>query len=206
MKRTGVIVILALTFVIGTAWYFAVFQPIDTARARTVNNDAAARQEYEILSAQLARLESLETDRTKQDALTRRLDAAVPATPDLGAFIIEANTIATDAGISWIAIAPDATSTAVTDGFTAIPVQIRVEGGFFSVLDYLNRLETAKRLVIVDRIVTAPLPVERTGGEVDPINPKLAASMYVRIFTRAPAFSANGASVPTTTTTQVAGT
>ena len=204
MRRTGVIIILAVTFVVGAAWYFAIFRPIDTARARAVRSEAAARVRFQTLSAQLARLESIETDKANQDALTRRLDAAVPTTPDLGAFIVEANTIAANAGISWISITPGTTTTEITEGFTAIPVEIRIEGGFFAVLDYLNRLEQAKRLVIVDHLVTAPLPPERTGGAVDPINPKLGATMRARIFTRAAAFTANGATVATTTTTTTA--
>jgi len=212
MKRTGVLIVLALTFAIGAAWYFAIFRPIDTARASAARREAAARVRFQTLSAQLTRLENLETDRANQEALTRRLDAAVPKTPDLGAFIVEANTIATNAGISWISITPGTTLTPVADDFTSIPVEIRIEGGFFTVLDYLNRLEQAKRLVIVDSVATAPLPVEQTGGTVDPINPKLGATMRARIFTRAEAFSANGATVtttvppPTTTTPSTATT
>lgn len=200
MKRGGVLIILALTFVIGVVWYFGLFLPIDNARAAAVQKNASARREFQVLSATLSRLEGLESDRANQEALARRLDAAVPKNPDLGVFIVEANTIAGNAGISWISITPAATTTEVAPGFTAIPVQIKIEGGFFSVLDYLSRMEQAKRLVVVDSITTAPLPPERTGGKLDPLNPQLVATMNARIFTRAEAFSSTGAT-PTTTTT-----
>jgi Tfp pilus assembly protein PilO len=200
VKRAGVLIILALTFVIGAVWYVGLFRPIDEARASAVRKNAAARREFQVLSATLSRLEGLESDRANQEALARRLDAAVPKNPDLGVFIVEANTIAGNAGISWISITPEASTTEVAPGFTAIPMQIKVEGGFFSILDYLSRMEQAKRLVVVDSITTTPLSPERTGGKVDPVNPQLVSTMRARIFTRAEAFSSTGAT-PTTTTT-----
>lgn len=200
MKRTSVLIMLAITFVVGAVWYFAVFLPIDTARADAVRKNNAARREFQLLSAELNRLEGLEADRSNQEALARRLDAAVPRTPDLGTFIIEANTIASNSGISWISITPNTTTTEVAPGFTQMPMEIRTEGGFFPILDYVARLEQAKRLVIIDSISVTPLPPERTGGKVDPVNPQLIATMHARIFTRADAFTANGATVTTTTT------
>lgn len=198
MKRTAPLVILASTLVLGAVWYFALFRPVDRARLRTASAEVAARVRYQELSARLARLESLEADRSNQEALARRLDAAVPGTPDLGGFIVEANTIAANAGISWISITPAATAVAVGPEFTALPLEIKVEGGYGSVLDYVLRLEAAKRLVIIDSLTIAPLPPDR--GPQNITNPQLSGTMHARIFTRAAAFTSLGAAQATPST------
>ncbi|MFZ4515170.1 MAG: type 4a pilus biogenesis protein PilO [Acidimicrobiia bacterium] len=212
MRRIAPIVILGAALVLGTVWYFGLFRPIDTARLRVTRSEVAAREQYQELSARLARLETLESDRANQDALARRLEAAVPAGPDLGGFIVEANTIASNAAISWISITPSPSAVAITTDFTALPLEIRVEGGYGSVIDYVTRLEQAKRLVIIDSMTMAPLPPER--GPQDITNPQLGCSMRARIFTRAAAFTSLGvaqatpstSTATTTTTVKKAGT
>ena len=53
-------------------------------------------------------------------------------------------------------------------GPSVIPLSIQIKGGFFQVLDYLNRLEDMGRLVIVDAHQRSPRTVEH---RTDPSGP-----------------------------------
>ena len=70
-------------------------------------------------------------------------------------------------GIDWLSVSPSVAQ-AGTTGVSVIPLTISIKGGFFQVLDYLNRLEDLGRLVIVDAINAErrrqPTPYGRRGG------------------------------------------
>ncbi len=129
----------------------------------------------------------------------RTLRAAVPSTPDLGEFILQANDIATASGIDWLSISPSPPAATGGGGPTStIAVSIQIQGGFFEVLDYLNRLEDLERLVIVDTInisaaaptrgPAAPGPAGSIGGSTDSSGaPDLSVTLTGRMFTDAAA-------------------
>ena len=74
----------------------------------------------------------VETDRD-------RLRNAVPDQPELASFIEQANQLGTDTGVTWVSVSPSEPSAGTAAG--TVTVALEVTGGFFQVLDYLNRLE-----------------------------------------------------------------
>ena len=70
------------------------------------------------------------------------------------------------------------TTTGSTD---TVQISMELEGGYFEVLDYLNRLENMPRLVVVDQVsLSAAEDTADTGGA-----PSLTASLTGRIFSQA---------------------
>ena len=153
MKRGPLIGIVAGAVVLVLLWYFVLFAPTSSDLSDTRDKVAQARSQRQQLADTVHGLEELSRNNAQQQASLRTLRAAVPPTPDLGGFILEANDIATAAGIDWLSIAP--TAPAATGGAgppSTIALSIQVNGGFFEVLDYLNRFERMERLVLVDTI------------------------------------------------------
>jgi Tfp pilus assembly protein PilO len=205
MRSRVVVVGVLLTVVVVLIWNIAIFSP----RGKKLNDakkQAQAAQQLEPgLQATLARLKQISENGPEIAAQLDTLNAAVPASPDLDGFILSANQIAVRAGIDWLSVSPSVVQ-AGTSGPSVIPLSVQIKGGFFQVLDYLNRLEDLGRLVIVDSINTT---ASGTAGVSGP--PTLSVTLSGRMFTRAapaPApgtVSAPGAATGTGTTPPASG-
>jgi Tfp pilus assembly protein PilO len=199
-KRVVPIVAAAVAVVIVLVWYFGFYSPKSHDLSQVHQDTDAAQQSQQTLRAQLSNLRGLEANRTKEQAQLQQLSAAVPSTPDLANFILQANDIATQAGVDWLQVAPSPPVAGAAGAPTTINVTMQLEGGFFQVFDYLNRLEDMQRLVLVDNVDLSSKGGDQTSGAVTS-DPTLTMSITGRMFTRAAppaAASAGGAAGGTT--------
>lgn len=182
-KRVVPIAAAALAVVIVLVWYFGFYSPKSHDLSKVHQDTDAAQQSQQTLRAQLSNLRGLEANRTKEQAQLQQLSAAVPATPDLANFILQANDIATQAGVNWLQVAPSPPAAGAAGTPTTINVTMQLEGGFFQVFDYLNRLEDMQRLVLVDNVNISSKSSDQAGGLTS--DPTLTMSITGRMFTRA---------------------
>jgi Tfp pilus assembly protein PilO len=131
-------------------WYFLFFAPTSNDLDDTRKDVTAAESQKQELQNAIRRLKELSANQTQQEADLRTLRAAIPPTPDLGEFILQANEIASASGIEWLSISPSPPTASGANSTIALSIQ--VNGGFFQVLDYLNRMEDLERLVIIDGV------------------------------------------------------
>jgi Tfp pilus assembly protein PilO len=191
MRSRFVIFGVLLTVVVVLIWNIAIFSPRGSKLNDAKKAAQAAQQLEPGLQATLARLKQISQNGPAIAAQLDKLNAAVPASPDLDGFILSANQIAVQAGIDWLSVSPSVVQ-AGTTGPSVIPLSVQIKGGFFQVLDYLNRLEAMGRLVIVDSINTTATQVAGTTGP-----PTLSVTLSGRMFTRAaPAAAAGSAPTP----------
>jgi Tfp pilus assembly protein PilO len=215
MKRTGWIVLAAAAVLIVLVWFFALYKPKSDDVASTKDDLSAAETDGQSLEATLARLRAI--DQPQQQATLEQLNAAIPETPDLADFIFQANNAAAESGVNWLSVSPSPPAASTTGGPTEIALTIQVNGGFFQVLDYLNRLENIPRLVVTDTVnVTAGADEgAATGGATtqttlststsDASSPTLSVTLSGKMFTRATATPAapdasGGTTTPAPTT------
>jgi Tfp pilus assembly protein PilO len=151
VKSRGVIFGVLLTVVVVLVWNLAIFAPKGKTLSKAKDATQAAQSIEGSLRAQLADLQKINKNGPEIAAQLDRLNAAVPTAPDLDGFILSANQIAVQSGIDWLSVSPSVV-VAGTRGPSVIPITISIKGGFFQVLDYMNRLEDLGRLVIVDSI------------------------------------------------------
>lgn len=200
MKRTTLIACAVGGIVLILLWYFVLFAPTSKDLNDTRDQVSGLDSQNQELENTIRRLKELSRNSVEQQAKLRTLSAAVPAQPDLGEFILQANDLASASGIDWLSIAP--TPPAATGGggpTSTIPISIQVEGQFSTVLDYLNRLEGLERLVVVDTINVSASEADSstgsTGGDAATSSasaPNLSVSLTGRIFTNATASGATG--------------
>jgi Tfp pilus assembly protein PilO len=153
VKRTTIAAIAVGGVVLVLLWYFVLFSPTSKDLDDTRDEVASVENQNQELENTIRRLKELSRNSPQQQATLRALQAAIPATPDLGEFILQANDIASEAGIDWLSIAPTPPTAGSGSGpESTISLSIQVDGGFFQVLDYLNRLEDLERLVLVDSV------------------------------------------------------
>jgi Tfp pilus assembly protein PilO len=211
MKRTTLIACIAGGFVLVLLWYFVLFSPTSKDLSDTRAEVATVEDQKQELENTIRHLKELSKNAPQQQASLRTLRAAIPANPDLGEFILQANDIAAAAGIDWLSIAPSPPVASTTQGpASTITVAIQVDGGFFEVLDYLNRLEDLDRLVLVDSInVSVGGADAAAGGASSGVTsgaPDLSVTLTGRMFTGAEAPAADGSVSPSTPSTPGGGT
>ena len=200
LKRNPLIAIGAALLVIVLLWYFLLYAPLGDDLSSAQEQTSAEQKKTDGLQADLARLQSQAKNSTQQAALLRKLDAAVPEQPDLAEFIIQANDIADQSGISFLSISPS--PPAAGTGATVIGLNITIQGSFFQLEDYLRLLEQLERLVIVDSISISASSGGSSDGSTDTSSSgtSLGVTLTGRMFTRAAAPAADGSTPGATTT------
>lgn len=183
MNRRAVALFAVAAVAIVALWWVLVYSPrgdqLDDAKVEL----ETAEREQQALRAQLAQLEDINENLPEIDADLARLSGLVPPTPDLAGFILGMNDLANQSGIDWISVSPAPPAAAGT-GFSTIGLSITVEGGFFQVLDYLNRLEDFDRLVVVEGVNVTGGATGGDGTDGQPVESSgLAVSMTARMFT-----------------------
>lgn len=214
MNRRALLIGVAGALALLVLWYVVLWSPtaskLDDARERKQTAEEQASQ----LRSQIQRLRQSQNNQAQQQAKLTAQRASIPDTPKLGEFILDVNDAAVKSGIDFISVAPSVptaaaaapaaattattvatagTTTAAPTGPAEIKLALQIQGGYFQVLDFLNRLDALPRLVVTDSLnVTADnTPTAR-----------LTVAVTARIFTRAVPPEFGGAA---TTATTVAG-
>lgn len=156
MKKNQIIIVTVLGLVVVTlAWWFLLYGPRNKALASAKSELQTEQGKEQGLKSTLARREGLRKDEPKLDLRLAQMAVWVPEQPNVGQFIVDATTIASQSGIEFINIA-QAVPTAGTAGQGEIKLSMSIKGGFFQLLDYLVRMEKLPRTVVIDNLTVAP--------------------------------------------------
>ena len=192
-NRTITLSAIGAVLVIAVWWMF-VFSPIKTESSDAAKEVDVAKAETRTLETQLSQLEDLEAKGAETQARLDQLRGAVPQQSDLAGYIDSANALAAETGVTWVSVTPAPPT--VTGGIGTIQLSMVVKGGYYQVLDYLNRVEHMSRLVVIDGVT-----IDETGDEnADEGGPStLNATLNARMFSQAaatPTTSADGTTTP----------
>jgi Tfp pilus assembly protein PilO len=179
-------------------WYFLLWSPrgksIDEAKKRQATFESQAQD----LRAELSRLQEAKRTEAATRAQIDALRQAIPDEPNLAQFILDTNDAASRSGIDFLSISPTPPAPPATGAGAApspIALNISITGGYFQVLDFVNRLNDLTRIVVIDGVSISAA----SGGPVpNALSVQLSARMFVG---QAPAGSAAPATATTTTTT-----
>ena len=197
VNRRALVIGVAAALLVLLLWWFLLWSPQRNDISEAKERRETAEQQVAQLRVTLSRLQELSRTEALKRSQIEALRVAVPDQPNLGLFILDLNEAADRAGIDFLSVTPSPPSAG--DGPqapSAINLAISITGGYFQVLDFVNRLTDLPRIVVIDNL-------SLTGGE----GPALTVTISGRTFTSA----AGGAAVPTTgapgtaTTTTVAG-
>lgn len=182
------------------AWFVLLWGPQGGKLADAEDREEAAAAVNAELELRRDRLVAAQAEAPALQAKVEALRVAVPDSPDLAQFILDANDAATASGVDFLSIspAPPAASADPTQP-AVVNLAIDVDGGYFQVLDYLNRVDDMDRIVVVDTLDLAPKGEEgRTDG--------LSVSLTARMFTTATPAGLPGAALAPATQASTAAT
>ncbi len=187
MKGRAVLAVVLGLVVVLLAWNMFFFAPAGNDLADAKDDRDLAETELAGLDARLESLRDLEEQQPEMVEEQARLGAMIPERPDLEVFIRAANDISVDSGIDWISVAPSEPA-AGASGVSEIRMAIQLQGGYYQVQDYLNRLEDLSRLVVIDSIqvgtgvdATDEQSIVPSAGGA----PSLSVTLTARMFTQA---------------------
>jgi len=139
---------------------------------------AAAQDEEQSLQNQLRALQEAREEAPRVRDAIRRLETQVPPTADLPGMIRLLAGAADRAAVDFFSVAPG-TPTATEAGFSVVPAQIQVTGGYFSLDEFLYRLETLPRAVKVTSLQISA----GGGGEAGTASGELSMQLSVEFYT-----------------------
>lgn len=176
-------------------WYFMLWSPRQAEIQDAQQRRQAAEDQAATLEGEIRQLQAAQRDEPLKQARRAQLQAAAPDDPALGQFILDVNAAANASGIEFMTITQSPPAPAEGGGLSVIALTFAIEGGYFQLLDFMNRLTDLTRVVVIDSVSLAP-------GEVG----RLTASLGTRMFTTATGIDATTTTTaPPATTTTVAG-
>jgi Tfp pilus assembly protein PilO len=154
-------------------WFIVLWSPRTHAIAKARERTQLAQQQQDDLRVRIARLKAAQRDEPAKRAEAESLRAAIPDEPNLAQFILDTNDAATRSGIDFLSIAPTPPAAAAGNAPATIALTMSVSGGYFQVLDFLNRLDSMSRLVVVKEVT-----VGGRAAETGRLNVSLNAAMF----------------------------
>ena len=213
MNRRVILGAVAAAVVVLLGWYLLLWSPAAKSAKDAKARAATAEAQQQQLQSEISRLKEAQRNEPANQAKLEALRTAIPDDPALGQFIIDVNDAANRSGILFMSISPSepkagtvaaAGATTGTTGTTVpgtrvsvvpvsapaeISVSLQLKGGYFQVLDFLNRLDAMPRLVVTDSINVS---ADQAGV--------LTVGLSSRIFVRAIPAGFAGATATTSTT------
>lgn len=217
MTRRNVLIAGVAAGLVLVLWYLLLWGPRKTDLSEAKDRRETAETQRDELAARVARLRASQKDEPMKRAQVEALRSTVPDEANLAAFILDTNDAASKAGIDFISVAPSEPAAAAAPVATATPVavtpstdaagepaptaalpaeiklQLKITGGYFQVLDFLNRVGEMPRLVITDGLTIS-------SDEKAKLSVGMTARMFVRSvppeFGGAPAVTAAAPAAP----------
>jgi Tfp pilus assembly protein PilO len=200
MTRRVLVFGVAAAAVLLAVWFLLLWSPQGNKLSDAKKRTAAAETQNSQLQLRLSRLQAAQKDAPELMATGEELRRAVPASPDLAQFILDANDAATAAGVDFLSISPQPPQAPSGAGPSVVSLQISVTGSYAEVINYLDRLDDLPRLVVVDKLGLTPGGA--AGGAPDDLSVSITARMFttaVPVGANAPKTSTGGATTATTT-------
>jgi Tfp pilus assembly protein PilO len=136
-------------------WNSFFLAPRSRAKAAVAKQLATAQNNEQELRQSLAQLRKLADNTKAREAELARFATLVPSDPDLPGAILTLNDTARQAGVQWSSFTPGSPAPNAGGGPVTLSITMHIGGTFGQVYDYLHRLETLDRLVVVDSLQLA---------------------------------------------------
>lgn len=178
MSRRGPIIAGAVVAAIAVLAVFFLVLPKMHQVSTTRDEVAAAKQREASLRAELASLKEARANAPQVKAQIAKLSAQVPPTADLPALLRLLTQAADGSGVDFFTVTPSTPTLDTSGTFSIIPASISVTGGYFSLDQFLSRLETLPRAAKVTNISISPGGSSSSLSSPSQLSMQLAVNFY----------------------------
>lgn len=147
-------------------------------------SEIKAQQETELenlaqAKVKLQRLDAIRQEAADVEAKRISLSRRMPEDPELPSLIVELQKIANSAGLDFGSV--EVSTLSNQNGYGEVPLSLQVTGTFYSIVDYMYRLEKMDREMVVDSLDLKPTtyPELQVGitGRVFKVNKEAAVQL-----------------------------
>lgn len=122
-------------------------------------SEIKAQQETELetleqAKVKLQRLDAIRQEAADVEAKRISLSRRMPEDPELPSLIVELQKIANSAGLDFGSV--EVSTLSNQNGYGEVPLTLQVTGTFYSIVDYMYRLEKMDREIVVDTLDLKP--------------------------------------------------
>ena len=178
MSRRGPIIAGVIIAVVAVLAVFFLVLPKMNEVSKTQEDVAAAEAKETALRAQLASLKEAEANAPQVKAQIAELSNEVPPTADLPALIRLLTAAADGSAVDFFTVAPGTPQLDPTGAFSSIPTTISVTGGYFSLDNFLFRLESLPRAAKVTSVSITPGGAAPPGSAVNALSMQLSVEFF----------------------------
>jgi type IV pilus assembly protein PilO len=193
MSRRSIAIGVIAALLVLLLWWFLLWSPQRDDISAAKDRREAAEQQAAQLRVTLSRLQELKRTEALKRSQIETLRVAVPDQPNLAQFILDANDAANRAGIEFLSVTPAPPSAAEGTAPASINLSISITGGYFQVLDFVNRLTDLPRIVVIDNLAL-------NAGEGSSMSVSISGRMFTTSALPAPATAPTTTTAPTATT------
>ncbi|MEO1062603.1 MAG: type 4a pilus biogenesis protein PilO [Actinomycetota bacterium] len=175
-RRLMLIAAVVSVAIIGLWWVF-LFSPTADDLSEAEDRRDSAEGQLVTLREQRDRLALLVEQRPFFQSELESLRAAVPERDDLAGIILSIDEAAKASGVTFSNFSAAEPGLPDEFGLASVQLQLTGDGGYFQVLDFVNRLNRIHRIVVVDSI-----NLVSAGSEEDLGPPRLTWTMGMSTF------------------------
>ncbi len=186
MSRRDLALVAVALVVVTLGWWLALWSPAgeDLAAAEARRDGALAQQDE--LAQQRLRLIDLAEQRPVLTSRLESLRAAVPERADLAEVLLAIDEIAAESGVEVPSVAAsEPAASPEASGLATVSLAMSGEGGYFQVIDFINRLNRIHRVMVVESISLTSAAGDELGASLGP--PDLAWNLAVSAYVTADA-------------------
>ena len=178
MKRRAPIIAAVVSVAVAALAVLLLVAPKMSQVKDTKDQLAQAQMQEDSLNAQLKSLQEAQANAPKTKAEIQKLESEVPPTVDLPGLIGLLQGVRDRSAVDFFAFAPGTPALDASGGFSTLPTTITVTGGYFSLEEFLFRLETLQRAAKVTSVSISPAGATETTGTALSLTMNLTVEFY----------------------------
>jgi len=178
VKRRAPIIAAVVSVAVAALAVLLLVAPKMSQATDTKDQLAQAQMQEDSLNAQLKSLQEAQANAPKTKAEIQKLESEVPPTVDLPGLIGLLQGVRDRSAVDFFAFAPGTPALDASGGFSTLPTTITVTGGYFSLEEFLFRLETLQRAAKVTSVSISPAGATETTGTALSLTMNLTVEFY----------------------------
>lgn len=165
-------------------WWFLLWGPagdaVTAAETRFTNANAQTVQ----LEVQRDRLIAIQEELPQLQSRLQTLSAAVPDQAAMSDFLLAASEAEVDSGLDFLTVSASPPSPTLTSGLSSVSVQLTGTGGYFQMLDFINRLQSMHRVMVIKNLTVVANQLTEEDAALGP--PDLSVTISGDLFVATP--------------------
>jgi len=141
-----------IAVVVLAGWWFVLWGPAGDAVTAAETRFRNAKGQTTQLEVHRDRLLAIQKELPQMQSRLQTLSAAVPDRAAMSDFLLAASEAEADSGLDFLTVSASPPTPTLTPGLSTVSVQLTGTGGYFQMLDFINRLQSMHRVMVIKNL------------------------------------------------------